>query len=170
MEDDLLKQVQANMLAAAKSQVATLNRSLIDRYLGNGADIPGTFNDWKANVAAGRADIHVPPAPPNGWVVGSVLDPTTGPGTVYPDGVVWACPVMSTEPVCVMPPVPVVHTETGVMIVGKQSPWEPTLFTVGAGDTAANGAWGPAVSADGVAGIFKKFAGFMNSTYYVKVG
>jgi hypothetical protein len=168
--DELLKQVQDNMLAAAKSQIATLNRSLIDRYLGNGTDIPGTFADWKANVAAGRADATKPPAPPLGWTLGFAVDQTTGPGMPVPDVVQWAIPILGTEPVCAMPPIPVVHTETGVMVVGIRSPWEPTLFTLGAGDTAAVGAWGPAVSQDGVSGIYKKFAGFMNSAYYIKIG
>ena len=98
-----LKAAQANTLASITLQVVDLNNTLTSNYL-------TAFNNWLENYTAGRiSDKATAPQPPNGYVVGYFVDPTSGKGATGPYGempVEWAYPAMGTMPVCAVPPIP----------------------------------------------------------------
>jgi hypothetical protein len=100
-----LPAVQAQVLQHVTEQIPDLNANLKSAYL-------TTFNNWLINWTAGRiTDKSTAPVPPNGYVVGSFLDPTSGPGTIGPYGetpIYWAYPEIGKEPVCAQPPIPTI--------------------------------------------------------------
>src|SRR5450432_2372985 len=68
--------VQATVLRSVTSQIVNLNSNLQGNYL-------TAFNNWLLNYTAGRiSDPATAPQPPNGYVVGYFVDPTTGKGAV----------------------------------------------------------------------------------------
>jgi len=152
-----LANAQNNSAIAAKNQAALYNASVLTVYM-------NAFGAWSASVTAGKISNANPPQPPLAWttVVGS-------------DG--FSSAVIGTSPICALPPIPPNPpvpvnpvpgcVAVGIAIVGS-SPW----FTVGLQDSAPGGYQTPVpvTSADGVIGIFRKFAFFAGNGWYEKVG
>ncbi len=88
-----LEAAMANVTAGIQQQVVGLNAALQSDYL-------VVFNNWAQRVIAGQAPEINPPQPPDAYVVGYFID-STNPNAK------WAYPVTGTQPVCVMPPLPV---------------------------------------------------------------
>lgn len=81
---------QANQLASSKIMVLQLNGNLKIIYL-------QAFANWAMSVDAGKAPNTNPPQPPKAYVVSP------------PDANGFQWPVLGTEPVCDMPPIPADH-------------------------------------------------------------
>ncbi len=98
-----LAQAQSNVLAATRSQIASLNDALTSNYL-------QAFNGWLTSWNAGRVtDKSSAPLPPKGYFVGTFNDPTTGPGSLGPYGdtvVQWTYPAVGNTPICAQPAIP----------------------------------------------------------------
>jgi hypothetical protein len=93
-----LQAAMANVTAGVQQQVVSLNAAMQADYL-------VTFNNWAERVIVGQAPEVNPPQPPNAYIVGYFTD-STNPNAQ------WAYPVTGTQPVCVMPPLPVVPAAT----------------------------------------------------------
>lgn len=96
-----LPTAQANTSAAVTVEINDLNNNLKSIYL-------TSFNNWLLSWLDGRnTDITTAPQPPNGYVLGTFIDPTTGAG-IPPYGVpvIWAYPQVGTVPVTPMPAIP----------------------------------------------------------------
>jgi|SRR5579859_2417286 len=150
-----LPAAQANQLESSKVMVGLLNNNLKSIYL-------TAFNNWKISVDAGRIPNTNPPQPPKGYVV-SAPDPS---------GFQW--PVIGTEPVCDMPPLPEDRFTPPVLVpntfhVGHNigGKW----FSVGPNDTVAPGFNTPpgTTSDDGVSGTFQKFAAPVGAGWYLQI-
>ena len=89
-----LQTAMANVTAGAQQQVTSLNAALQADYL-------VVFTNWAERVVSGQAPDINPPQPPDAYVVGYFTDSTNSNAR-------WAYPVTGTQPVCVMPPLPVV--------------------------------------------------------------
>jgi hypothetical protein len=88
-----LETAMANVTAGTQQQVVGLNTALQADYL-------VLFNNWAQRVIAGQAPEINPPQPPDAYIVGYFIDSTNSTAR-------WAYPVSGNQPVCVMPPLPV---------------------------------------------------------------
>ena len=154
-DETSLATAQANQLASSTIMVKLLNGNLTTIFL-------TAFNNWKMSVDAGRAPNTGYPLPPKGYVVSA------------PDAQGFQWPVIGNNPVCDLPPIPDDHFTPSVLVpntihVGNRignpnSRW----FQVGAGDTfAPGGITPPMTSADGVEGVFEKYAAPVGAGWYL---
>ena len=146
---------QANQLASSKIMVAQLNENLKVIYL-------GAFNNWKGNVEAGRIPNTDPPKPPKAYVVSK------------PDAYGFQWPVLGTDPVCDMPPIPEDrltprpkapdnNIDVGHHISGA---W----FSVGPDDTFPSGMTTPPIpDATGALHTYQKFGAPVGPGWYLRV-
>lgn len=153
---------QANQLASSTAMAAQLNDNLKIIYL-------GAFNDWAANVNAGRIPNTNPPQPPLAYVVAA------------PDAHGFQWPVVGTSPVCAMPPVPADHSlsqaqiqaslppntiDIGPAIVGGGGKW----FGVGPNDTFPQGMVTPPIpDASGTLHTYEKYGAPVGAGWYLQL-
>ena len=145
---------QANQLASSTIMVGQLNENLKSIYLTG-------FNNWKISVDAGRIPNTNFPKPPKAYVVSQ------------PDASGFQWPVLGTDPVCEVPPIPEDHftvvpkvantIDIGRSIGGK---W----FSVGPNDTFAAGMTTPPIpDATGEFHAYEKFAAPVGAGWYLQL-
>ena len=149
-----LAAAQANQLASSTIMAGQLNDNLKFIYLTG-------FNNWKNNVDAGRIANTNPPHPPKAYVVSQ------------PDAAGFQWPVLGTDLVCAMPPIPEDHftvvpkvpntIDVGRNIYGK---W----FSVGPNDTFTSGMTTPPIpDSTGALHTYEKFAAPVGAGWYLQV-
>ena len=154
IDETSLAAAQANQLSSTTIMVDQLNTNLRSIYL-------TAFNNWKISVDAGRIPNTNPPKPPKAYVVSK------------PDSSGFQWPVLGTDPVCDMPPIPDDHftkvalppntIDIGKSIGGK---W----FSVGPNDSFAPGMITPPIpDAAGTLHTYEKYAAPVGAGWYLQL-
>jgi hypothetical protein len=139
-----------NYATSATAVAAALNANLESTYLTG-------FNNWAAQVTAGKVSNANPPQPPAGYIAATATDG-------------WTYVVMGVDPVCAVPPIPqVATTPTGMVVAigahqsGKYWAQLPTNANVPGGYTT------PGTSSDGVSGLWQ-YVAYPFGGWWLKVG
>lgn len=149
-----LSDAQNNQLQSSRILVDNLNNNLKSIYL-------TAFNNWKINVDSGRIPNTNPPQPPAGYTVSA------------PDAHGFQWPVISTDPVCEMPPLPEDHFTPIAKVpntidIGRNigGSW----YTVGPHDTFPAGQITPPIpDANGIPHTYEKYGAPVGAGWYLQL-